>query len=205
MKEIIPIKKDIIFKTTIGKITNIELNPEYNIKDGILNGNVILSGSYKMMESSVIEEDFYYKIPFGITLSEDIKKDTIKLEIDDFNYDINKDVMSAKIDLEFTCEKEEPVEEINNYFKEENILEENNNVTEIVNEEENVKEEIHNITNNIITDNKYYTYKVYIVRNGDSIESICNKYNTSIDVIKEYNDISNINIGDKIIIPNIND
>ena len=55
-----------------------------------------------------------------------------------------------------------------------------------------------------MTDN-YYTYKVYIVREGDTIESICNKYNVDISNIKEYNNIENINIGDKIIIPYIDE
>ena len=67
---------------------------------------------------------------------------------------------------------------------------------------ENDNEYITNIINN---ENKYYTYKVYIVREGDTIETICSKYNVNVNDIKEYNNINEINIGDKIIIPQINE
>ena len=201
MKEIIPLKKEIIFKTIIGKITNIEINHEYNVNDDLVSGNVILNGSYKMTEASVLEEDFYFKIPFGVSIPNRVKKDTIKIEIDDFNYEINKDILSVNVNLEFTCEED--------YFKEE-VKEVQEVIPPIINEIETHKEvntnnEINNITNNIVNDNKYYSYKIYIVRNGDTIESICNKYNISMDIIKEYNDINNINIGDKILIPSNND
>ena len=114
MKEIIPLKKDIVFKTAIGQITDINLEHNYDIKDNLVEGNVLLYGSYKMTEASVIEEDFNYKIPFGVSISKNINKDTIKIEIDDFKYDINNDVMSVSVDLEFSCDE---VEENNIVFE----------------------------------------------------------------------------------------
>ena len=204
MKEIIPLKKDILFKTIIGEITNIELNHDYSINNDLVSGNVIVSGTYKMTEASVLEDEFYYKIPFGVSLSKRVNKDTIKIEIDDFKYEINKDILSVNIDLEFSCEEEklneEVIEEdISDYFNEEIETTINNDKTDI-----DIDENITNITNNFVSTNKYYTYKIYIVRQGDTLETICNKYNTTIDCIKEYNDISNINVGDKILIPESN-
>ena len=35
----------------------------------------------------------------------------------------------------------------------------------------------------------------------ESFESISEKYNVSVDLLKEYNNLESINIGDKIIIP----
>ena len=208
MREIIPLKKDIVFKTLIGEVTNIDLEHEYKVKDDLVEGNVILSGTYKMTEASVLEEDFYYKIPFGVALSKRVNKDTIKIEIDDFNYEYNKDILSVNIDLNFTCDElEEMIEEnddnlIDEYFNEEED-------TTIINEEQtnvDIDQNITNITNNIInSDNKYYTYKIYIVREGDNLESICNKYNVTQNDLKDYNDITNIKVGDKIIIPQINE
>ena len=203
MKEIIPLKKDIVFNTKIGEITDINVEHDYKIKDDLIEGNVSVSGSYKMTEASVIEEEFFYKIPFGVAIPKNINRDTIKIEIDDFKYEINKDILNVNVDLEFSCEEEI----INNYENEEELNFEEKNVE--INEVENEitsNEEINNITNNIVTnDNKYYTYKVYIVRNGDTIESICKKYNVTIDDIKDYNDVTNINVNDKIIIPQINE
>ena len=206
MKEIIPLKKDIVFNTKIGEITDINLEHDYKVKDDLIEGNVSLSGSYKMTEASVIEEEFFYKIPFGVSIPNNINRDTINIEIDDFKYEINKDTLNVNIDLELRCEENE---EIINSINEDIVFDEDiDNKVEIKEEKNDIvyNEEINNITNNIIdSDNKYITYKVYIVRSGDTIESICKKYNVTIDDIKDYNDITNINVSDKIIIPQINE
>lgn len=230
MNEIIPLKKEITFNTKIGEITDISLDYDYKINNELVEGSVDISGSYKMTEGSISSEDFFYSLPFGIAITKSVKKDTIKLEIDDFKYDINRDVLNINIDLLLTCEEEkiesEEIETIkedtfnlDDYFNDisqtnikndiqieeefEPKIEEYNEINNVI---EGNTTNISNITNNIINDEKkYYKYKVYIVRQNDTIDSICNKYNININDIKEYNDINNINIGDKIIIPQIND
>lgn len=221
MKEIIPLKKDIIFKTKVAEVTSINLEHDYKVLDDMVEGTVYLSGSYKMTEASVIEEDFVYNIPFSIAISKRIDKDTIKIDIDDFKYEVIKDVMKVDISLELTCDELERKEEV----KEEKELEIKDNVTNIdfdnymddyfkdeskdIKIEEdtstNIENNINNLTQNIINnENKYYTYKVYIVREGDTVDTICNKYNVKVEDLIDYNDIDNISIGDKIIIPYIN-
>ena len=69
MNEIIPLKKDIIFKTRIGEITNITLDYDYKIDSDMVIGGVDVSGSYKMTEASINSEDFLYTIPFSIALT----------------------------------------------------------------------------------------------------------------------------------------
>ena len=54
-------------------------------------------------------------------------------------------------------------------------------------------------------DDSYGTFIVYIVRRDESINSIIEKYHTTIEEIEKYNDISNIDIGTKLIIPITND
>ena len=127
MKEIIPLKKDIIFKTKVAEVTSINLEHDYKILDDMVEGTVYLSGSYKMTEASVIEEDFVYNIPFSIAISKRIDKDTIKIDIDDFKYEVIKDVMKVDISLELTCNELERKEEI----KEEKELEIEDNITNI--------------------------------------------------------------------------
>lgn len=227
MKEIIPIKKEFIFNTKIGEITDISLDYDYKIKDELVEGNIDISGSYKMTEASVVTEDFFYRVPFSVAISKEIKQDTINIEIDDFKYSFDKDILNTNIELLLTCE-EEPIKEetfnIDKYFeeiKQDNInneieLEKEINDISFDNEENNVELEnidnininniTNNITNNIINDEKkYYKYKVYIIRQNDTLDSICNKYNITINELKEYNNIENINIGDKLIIPYINE
>lgn len=50
-------------------------------------------------------------------------------------------------------------------------------------------------------EDSYATYKVYIVRENDSLESIVEKYNISIDELREYNNIDDLKLNDKLIIP----
>lgn len=217
MKEIIPLKKDIVFKTKIAEVTSINLEHDYKVLDDIVEGTAYLSGTYKMTEASVIEEDFVYNIPFSIAISKRINKDTIKIDIDEFKYTTNKDVMKVDISFLLTCDEEEASEKeikiednntnidfdnyMDDYFKDESKdIDITNN-----SKDTNIENNINNITQNIINnENKYYTYKVYIVRQGDTIESICSKYNVNINDLIDYNDIENISLGDKIIIPYIN-
>lgn len=237
MKELIPLKKDIIFKSKISEVTSIDVEENHKIKDNTVNGNIIISGTYKMTEASLIEEDFYYEVPYQISIGDDVLKDTINIEIDDFKYDYVKDIMSINASLLFTCDKKEesiPMDVFDNlnnedYFKEENEINDNNvdvnintnidtdisdniinnsnNKTTNINEEVNNigNEEISNLTNNIVNKENYNIYKVYIVRDNDTIDGICQKYNVKYDDIKDYNDLSNVSVGDKIIIPYINE
>lgn len=199
MREIIPIKKDILFKTTIGEITNIDLDHNYKINNDLIEGTININGTYKMTEASVLEDDFNYDIPFKVSISKKVNKDTIKIDIDDFKYEIKKDVLNVEVDLLFTCN--EIVEE--KYELENPIIEESKEEIEIKEEEKeiNIDENINNITNIVNSDNKYYTYKIYNVRENDSVDSICLKYNISIEELKEYNDINELHEGDKLIIP----
>ena len=48
----------------------------------------------------------------------------------------------------------------------------------------------------------YMTYKIYIVREGDTVESILERYQITLDKLNKYNTINELNIGDKLIIPN---
>lgn len=51
----------------------------------------------------------------------------------------------------------------------------------------------------------YSTYTVYIVRENDSLDEIMNKYKISKEKLEEYNNLNEIKIGTKLIIPNIKD
>lgn len=47
----------------------------------------------------------------------------------------------------------------------------------------------------------FSTYHVYIIRESDTIESIIDKYKTTRDELQNYNDLSDIKVGSKLIIP----
>lgn len=227
MKEIIPFKKDIIFKTKIAKITDISLTHDYKVLDNVIEGEFLLAGTYKMTEASVVNEEFIYSIPFSIAIGERINKDTISLILHDFNYEIKEDVMTIKVDLDMTCEEKkgekiipeeertveetideliESEQEINNKNIKGNLSNMNINVmdNDIDIEQgykEKTKESIMALTNKVRNSKETVTYKVYIVRENDSIENIAAKYNVTLNDLMDYNDIESISIGDKIVIP----
>lgn len=127
--------------------------------------------------------------------------DNIKKEIDKVNNnelkkenDDEKEDKNEKIEI-----KESTSDEINKEEKDlETIKDEIRANSDTENEAVTEKDIINNINN---VQDKFITYKVYKLKETDTLESIVMKYHTTIDELKEYNDLSNIKINDKIIIP----
>ncbi len=209
MNNIIPFKKSIIFKTKISEITDISLTHDYKIMDDMIEGEFYLSGQYKMTQASVINEDFYYNIPFSIALGDRIKKETINLKLDDFKYSFKNDTFTMNVDLNMEYEQEEEERSVEEVIEKDKELKDDEKI-EIENQTKinGVESEIDNTTinsllSNINNTNKFTTYKVHIVRNDDTFESIAAKYNISLDNIKEYNKTETLNVGDKVLVPYI--
>ena len=68
---------------------------------------------------------------------------------------------------------------------------------------EEEKEEAKTLFDNITGDEEYSTYKICIVREGDSLENIIMRYNITKELLELYNDLTDIKIGDKLIIPSV--
>lgn len=224
MDKIIPFKKDIIFKTNISEITSISLEHNLNkIGTNEISGNFIISGDYKIADTSVDVEQFSYELPFNINMDEKYILDNAEIDIDDFYYEIINDaVLSINIDVIVTKLEERIIEDELEPIRKEEILE----VTEqmetsetesleiiedqLLDEEEMVQEprciEQEDIPttlfDNIDTfEETYKSYKVYIVREGDTLETILEKYSITKEELEEYNDLKEMKLGDKIIIP----
>lgn len=92
MKKTISFEKKIEFPSMIGEITSISL--EHNLKftdPNSIEGEFLVSGSYKLTEASRIEEEFSYKLPTDILLTECLDLDTAHIDIEDFYYEIEND------------------------------------------------------------------------------------------------------------------
>ena len=123
--------------------------------------------------------------------------DIIDEEIKEEKESISKEETKEKEEVE---EKEEVVEK-----KEENQeeikVEKIDECVDIVEEDDN-RIDSSTVVNNIKPQgDNYVTYKVYKVTETDTLESILAKYKVSIETLKEYNDINEIKVNDKIIIP----
>lgn len=223
MNQKIEFKKDCMLKTYVSSITDISLTHDYKILDDTIEGYFDVTGSYKVTMSSVETESFMFTIPFTIALSSLIDKDTIDLKLSDFNYSVEKDVLHLKMFLDMDYqeieikEDTEDNEEIDNMI---NDLIDKDSTTDIkspsefhnevmldnvIDSKEEVKEKVSeknfNTIFNEVKESNFSKYKVYIMRSEDTLESILVKYNVTMEEIKEYNDIDNINIGSKIVIP----
>ena len=55
------------------------------------------------------------------------------------------------------------------------------------------------------SDETFATYSVYILRQEETIQTLIEKYHTTKEELEDYNDLSNLTIGTKIIIPTKNE
>lgn len=206
MKKIVPFKKDIALNTNIYEIKSISLEHSLSLKEkNIVEGKFIISGSYKMTDTSTSTDEFNYKLPFEIQIDEKYETKDLTVDINDFYYElIDNKILSVNIEIVIDNLEEKKLdikEELREEIKKTNQIE--NSETSNLNEE--IKEERNEIITSIFDDmnnnENYVTYKVHIVTENDTVESIIQKYKVSENILNSYNDLSNIKIGDKIIIP----
>lgn len=236
MKQIIPFVKDINLNSNIFEITSIAL--EHNLKmennDSIV-GVFTVSGKYKINEISLNEESFENNINFDITLDDKYDASKVKIDIDDFYYEIVDDVyLRVHIDvlvdnlvyvkkplLEEKKEEKVNIEDVipsikkiderssstNNIEEEvidikEDVKDIDNEKTEERDENFNKEEIVNNFSSSFLSEeNSFATYKVHIVRESETIDTIIEKYNTTKEELEKYNSLDNIILGSKIIVP----
>lgn len=221
MKKIVPFTKDLIFKTKIGEITSIELDNNLVLENDIVFGEFIINGTYKMLEGSMIEEEFKYNIPVDITIDSKYETRNCSISIDDFSYEIiNEEKLKVNIsvmldDLDIKDENIEKIEVIVPEEREEtefSFLEDTNLILEAKNEikKNKIINQGLNENNNTFKDSllekidskkEYSIYRVYTYKEDDTLELIYEKFNTTKEILSDYNDLDNISIGCKLIIP----
>lgn len=268
MKKIVSFEKELDFPSMIGEITSIALDNNLDFIDqNTITGTFTISGSYKMTEASTLEESFKYEIPVDITLVETFDLSSVKVTIDNFNYEvINDDVLKCNIDVlidgieeivleeelidnteknpdkvisteelnlkemesvrecdgdkmeekELDMEKVDIQEEVEFPFKQISEVKELNKEQEDKKEgdDKKMKNEEKELDNNLkgqnisslfeafsSTDETFKTYSVYILRREDTIETVLNKYSITREELSDYNDLENLEIGSKLVIP----
>ena len=208
----------------------LEHNLKMENSDSVV-GSFTVSGKYRINDISINEEVFEENIPFDITLDSKYDASKVTIDIDDFYYEIiNDEFLRVHIDvlvdnLVYEKEKVEKPDEVkkeerqsimpnkderNDDLMNDNVITSNKNEDTLIREESSkneVSEEIKSdITSKIETglfdkEEKYITYKVHIIRDTETIDEITTKYNVSKEELEKYNDLNNIVLGTKIIIP----
>lgn len=119
MKQIIPFSKELLFDTKIYEVTSISLDHDLKLEDSdTVNGSFVVSGDYYIAEISNNKTEFRFEIPFTITLNSKYNTDSIKIDIDDFYYEIiNDEILRVYIDVMIdNIEEHEIIREINNDY-----------------------------------------------------------------------------------------
>lgn len=233
MKQTIPFKKDITFKTKIGELTAISLDNDLTLKgEDLIVGNFYISGNYKMLEGSVQEEEYSYKIPCEIAISDEYDTYNATIDIDDFYYEIiNDEILRVNITVILdNLEKKEVFEEKEDREEEIEILKDDKEEEKMEDKnvfEDEIKLPLDEEFDDVVVIDKmdgdramsflevkekvkkqsdtYLTYKVYIFKEEDTIESILEKYNVTKEQLSDYNNLDEITTGTKLVIPSFND
>ena len=250
MRQIVNVEKEIVFKTMLGEVTSISLEDDLSfVNDSEVEGNLIISGTYKMTEASTLEEEFNYKVPVEIMLTTNLEEDKRNVVINNFTYEIvNEEALLIRVELlieglekiEVDDTNEEEIEvldddtleevrgdrEVNDDTNEvlstnledddslpsmegakevEDVIEVVKNVDNIDDEEDNKSKEVMNsiFESFANTEETYATYSVYILRENETLDEVITKYKTTREELSEYNDLDNLRVGSKLIIPSV--
>ena len=205
MKKIVPFKKDIEFNNNIAEISSISLEHTLKLQEeNLVSGEFIISGTYKMTEASLNVDPFEYKLPFDISIDKKYDTEKVNVDINDFYYEvINNEILSINIEIVLDNLEEKQIEkEVVNLPEEKiEVLEDREELDENISENNVSNQEVKNIFSGLEDNERYSVYKVHIVTENDTVESIMQKYDITRENLEGYNDLNNLKIGDKLIIP----
>ena len=224
MKKIVSFKKDLLFKTKVSEITSISLEHKILTKDDdLVSGEFLINGEYKMTEGSINREIYNFILPFDIALNSKYDVDTVKIDIDNFYYEVlNNDILNVNIDLLIEAKEKElvrsvveeikPLENLNVEMETSEIQQERPNFMENIKIENELEDDnkVDKITNNIIKKNKdaeeninNTNINIFNVDNGETYSTyyvyIVKEDDTIDKILDKY--IENIKPLDKLIIP----
>ncbi len=205
MKKIVPLNKELQFNNNIAEITAIALDHELVLSESEVIGTLIISGNYKMTDMSINTEEFEHKIPVNIQISNQYDLTNVEIDINDFYYEIidNKKLsVNIEVSLNNLKEKELIPEKVVEY----NILEEiKTDLPPLKQEEQRIEmNEVKSLFDNFDDETETYSsYKICILKENDNIESICLNYSINKEALEQYNDLTDLKIGNKLIIPSL--
>lgn len=171
-----------------------------------------LSYDIENFEYNIKGDNLSVIIDFGVRYEEKKIEPTIpEITESELNLDLDDVDDFENIDLTNNLENNSDIEEKNDIpeltrevkldsmSEQKTHLEEKNEEELIENRMDNMDQDI--ILNSMMESDEYITYHVHIVKEGETLEMIAAEYKTSVDVIKEYNNIETLEIKSKLIIP----
>ena len=155
-------------------------------------------------------QDFTYELVDHNTLRVNIEYSVNAVEEKEKREDFETILDNAISEIE---DVELPLEET----REDEVVEEPTIEEEIVepetrnNDEKEEKNDVSDNDKEIVMDSvksadeTFVTYHIHIMKETDTIETVCAKYNTNESILSDYNDLSTLTIGEKLVIPDLNE
>lgn len=213
MKKLIPFQKDLNFDNKINEISSISLEHTLKLNEGNqISGEFIISGTYKLTEASINVDPFEYILPFSISIDKKYETKNINVDINDFYYElVNNQILSINIEVvidnleekeeTFVTKEKTVIPNEPEDIREETPNEENQEEIETVSKTENENTETtKSIFENLDENERYAVYKVHVVTENDTVESILQKYQITKEELEAYNDLNDVQMGSKLII-----
>ena len=182
MNKIYSFKKEILFKNNIYEILSIAIDKKFSIEGYTIKGVFTINGEYLIRENE--KDEFNIEIPYLNYIEDDYLLNKVNIDIDDFYYEI-KDSNKLVINIDILVDG---LEEKQDRDIIDNLVEEVEAKGELIDDPDEDNEERPNIVET--QNNEYITYRVCIVREGDTLDSILTKYNISSDTLQKYNAIN---------------
>lgn len=190
------------------KMNEISINEEVFEKK--INFDITLDDKYDASKVIIDVDDFYYEI-----INEEYLRVHIDVKVDNLVY-IKEERVSVLEEEEPVITEISPIDEaqkpiLNEKEEREDTMdlnEDKENITEEKRDDDklDVSEITNNITSNFLSsEEKYSTYKVHIIRENETVETVMEKYSVSKEELEKYNSLDNVILGTKIIVPLINE
>lgn len=186
------------------RINNISINEE--VFEENIPFDITLDSKYDASKVTIDIDDFYYEI-----INDEFLRVHIDVLVDNLVYEKKEVEKPKEIIKEEREEISNIINERNDDLMNDNVILSDKKEDTLIREEDaktskKDEERESDITNKIETglfdkEEKYITYKVHIVRDTETIDEITAKYNVSKEELEKYNDLNNIVLGTKIIIP----
>ena len=181
--------------------------------------NISLDDRYDSKDSKVEIDDFYYEIEDSrVILHVDVLVDGLKVaekELENVipirKEEVSEDekIEEVKSEIKLEEDREDEIEGslillgrtlliMNNKKVEDLFKEVDEEIKPVEVKEKKSKPIFETFDPNNET---YVTYNVHIVRNDDNVDSICAKYNVTKEELAYYNELKEIKMGDKLIVP----
>lgn len=168
---------------------------------------IILNEKLDTNSSKIEIDDFYYEIEndYNLICYIDIRVEGVEV-VDIEESTIQNNIETNPVELQELDLKIENIELPNN----DTYIRECDGELQIIKEEENKEETMVETKETTVTsifeninesEETYSTYSVYILREEETIQSLISKYKTTKEELEKYNDLTNLTIGTKIIIP----